>query len=49
MLDKDPIDGEIKYEKFSSGIVHGSETILNLPGKHAVINAKNQDYTQRIQ
>lgn len=48
-LGEDPIDGEIKYEKFSSGIVHGSETVLNLPGKNAVINAKNQDYTQRIQ
>ncbi len=49
MLDEDPIDGEIKYDKFSSGIVHGTETILNLPGKDAVINAKNQDYTQRVQ
>jgi len=45
---EDPIDGEIKYAKFSSGIGHGSETIMNLPGKNAVINAKNQDYTQRI-
>ncbi len=49
MLGEDSIDGEITYEKFSSGIVHGDETILNLPGKNAVINAKNQDYTQRIQ
>jgi len=45
---EDPIDGEIKYAKFSSGISHGSETIMNLPGKNAVINAKNQDYSQRI-
>ena len=49
MLDEDPISGVIKYEKFSSGIMHGSETIMNLPGKNAVINAKNQDYSQRIQ
>ena len=48
-IGEDPVDGEIKYEKFSSGVVHGSETILNLPGKNAVINAKNEDYSQRIQ
>ena len=48
-MGEDPVDGEIKYEKFSSGVVHGSETILNLPGKNAVINAKNEDYSQRIQ
>ena len=48
-LGEDPIDGEIKYEKFSTGIVHGSETIMNLPGKNAVINAKNQDYSQRVE
>lgn len=45
---EDPIDGEIKYAKFSSGISHGNETVMNLPGKKAVINAKNQDYSQRI-
>jgi hypothetical protein len=49
MLGEDPIDGEITYKEFISGIMHGDETILNLPGKNAVINAKNQDYTQRIQ
>lgn len=47
-LGEDPIDGEIKYDKFKSGIVHGSETILNLPAKNAVINPKNQDYMKRI-
>ena len=47
-LGEDPIDGEINYAKFSSGINHGSETVMNLPGKNAVINAKNQDYSQRI-
>ena len=49
MLGEDPISGEITYAKFSSGVSHGSETVMNLPGKNAVINAKNQDYTARIQ
>lgn len=48
-LGEDPVTGEIKYEKFSSGINHGSTTVINLPAKNAVINAKNQDYTQRVQ
>lgn len=49
LLDDDPINGEIQYEKFNSGINHGSETILNLPAKKAKIEAKNQDYSKRIQ
>ena len=49
MLDGDPISGEITYEKFSSGINHGAVTVMKLPGKNAVIEAKNQDYTQLIQ
>lgn len=48
-LGEDSIDGEIKYEKFSSGISHVTETVMNLSGKQTVINAKNQDYSQRIQ
>jgi hypothetical protein len=48
LLGKDPIDGEIKYELFSSGINHGAETVLNLPAKKATIDAKNQDYSQRV-
>ena len=48
MLDEDAIDGEIKYETFSSGISHGAETTLNLPAKNAVIEAVNKDYSQRI-
>ena len=48
MVDEDPIDGEIKYDTFSSGISHGSETILNLPAKKAIIEAENKDYSQRI-
>ena len=48
-LGEDPIDGELKFAKFSSGVGHGTTTVLNLPGKNAQINAKNQDYTARIQ
>jgi len=48
LLGKDPIDGEIKYEKFSSGINHGSETVLNMPAQNMKIDAKNQDYSQRV-
>jgi len=48
LLDKDPIDGEIKYAKFSSGINHGSETVLNMPAQKMKIDAKNQDYSQRV-
>lgn len=48
LLGKDPIDGEIKYEKFSSGVNHGSSTILNMPAQKMKIDAKNQDYSQRI-
>ena len=47
-LGKDAIDGEIKYEKFSSGINHGSETVLNMPAQKMKIDAKNQDYSQRV-
>lgn len=48
MLDTDPMSGSIKYEKFSSGINHGSETKLSLPAKKAVIDAKNGPYSQRV-
>jgi len=48
LLGKDPIDGEIKYAKFSSGINHGSETVLNMPAQKMKIDAKNQDYSQRV-
>lgn len=47
-LNKDAMDGEIKYEKFSSGINHGSETVINLPAQKAKIEAKNQDYSKRV-
>lgn len=48
LLGKDPIDGEIKYEKFSSGVNHGSTTVLNMPAQKMKIDAKNQDYSQRV-
>lgn len=48
LLGKDPIDGEIKYEKFSSGVNHGSVTVLNMPAEKMKIEAKNQDYSQRV-
>jgi hypothetical protein len=48
LLGQDPIDGEINYEKFSSGVNHGSTTILNMPAQKMVIKATNQDYTQRV-
>lgn len=49
LLDQDPISGEIKYETFSSGINHATGSVMNLPAKKARIEAKNQDYSQRIQ
>lgn len=48
LLDKDAIDGEINYEKFSSGINHGSTTVLNMPVQKMKVDAKNQDYSQRV-
>jgi hypothetical protein len=48
LLGKDPIDGEIKYEKFSSGVNHGSATILNMLAQKMKIDAMNQDYSQRV-
>jgi len=48
LLDKDPIDGKIKYEKFSSGVNHGSQTLLNMPAQKMKIDAVNQDYSQRV-
>jgi hypothetical protein len=48
LLGKDAIDGEINFEKFSSGINHGSTTILNMPAQKMKINAVNEDYSQRV-
>ena len=49
LLGKDPVNGEIRYEKFSSGVNHGSVTTLNMPAQKIKIDAKNQDYSQRVQ
>lgn len=49
LLGQDQIDGEIKYEKFSTGVNHGSETIVNMPAQKATVSAKNQDYSKRVQ
>jgi len=48
LLGADAIDGEIKYEKFSSGVNHGSKTVLNMPAQKMKIDAVNQDYSQRV-
>ena len=48
LLGKDPVNGEINYEKFSSGVNHGSTTVLNMPAQSMKIDAKNQDYSQRV-
>ena len=45
---EDSQDGEIMYETFSSGISHGSQTILNLPAQETRIEAVNKDYSQRV-
>lgn len=49
ILDGDPISGEINYGKFSSGVSHGTTSVLTLPVKNAVINSENKDYSQRVQ
>jgi hypothetical protein len=48
LMDKDLVEGELKYEKFSSGISHGSTTTLDMPAQKIKINAQNQDYTIRV-
>jgi hypothetical protein len=47
-LDKDPIGGELNYEKFSNGTNHGTTTLLDLPAQKMKINSKNEDYTLRV-
>lgn len=48
LLGKDAVDGDIKYEKFSSGVNHVSTTVLNMPAQKMAINAVNQDYSQKV-
>ncbi len=47
-LDKDPIGGELKYEKFSNGTNHGTTTVLDLPAQKMKINSVNDNYTLRV-
>ena len=47
-LGPDPVDGQIKFEKCSSGVNHASTTVLNMPAKKMKTNAVNQDYSQRV-
>ncbi len=49
LLGKDAISGAFQYGKFSSGISHGTTSVLNLPAKKAVIKSENKDYSQRVQ
>ncbi len=48
LLGNDPIDGQINYESFSTGVSHVSTTIMNMPAQKMKIDAKNQDYSQRV-
>lgn len=48
LLGKDKIEGKLNYEKFSNGTNHLSVTALNLPAQKMNIDAKNQDYTIRV-
>lgn len=49
LLGTDLIDGQLNYDKFSNGTVHGTTTILNLPVQKMRIDGLNQDYTIRVQ
>lgn len=48
LLGKDAVDGQMNYEKFSSGVNHVTTTVLNMPAQKMAINAVNQDYSQRV-
>lgn len=48
LLGKDAVEGDIQYEKFSSGVNHVSTTVLNMPAQKMAINAVNQDYSQKV-
>lgn len=47
-LGKDPVDGELNYEPFTSDISHGTTTVLNMPAQKMKIDAVNQDYTKGV-
>ncbi len=46
---EDTVEGELIYDKFSSGISHVSKSSLNMPAKKAIINSVNKDYVVRVQ
>jgi len=48
LLGKDAVEGEVNYDKFNSGVNHGSTTILKLPAQNMQINAENTDYSKRV-
>jgi hypothetical protein len=48
LLGADLIDGQLSYDKFTNGTVHGTTTILNLPVQKMRIDGLNQDYTIRV-
>lgn len=48
MMGEDPINGEVDYAKFKSGVSHATTSMLNLPAKGAVINSKNKDYVMKV-
>lgn len=48
LLGQDKIEGKLNYETFSNGTSHLSTTTLNLPAQKMNIDAKNQDYTIRV-
>jgi hypothetical protein len=39
---------DVNYEKFSSFINRVATTVLNMPAQKMKIDAKNQDYSQRV-
>jgi len=48
LLGADKVDGKLNYEKFSNGTNHGSTTMLNMPVQKMAIEAKNIDYSIRV-
>jgi len=48
IMGDDPINGEVNYGKFKSGVSHATTSMLNLPAKGAVINSKNKDYVMKV-
>jgi hypothetical protein len=48
MLDQDPLEGEIKFNKFSSGISYASFSTIDLPAQGMMIHTTNKDHSQRI-